>query len=105
VPAHWAVTPLKYLVKLRSGGTPSKENPTYWNGDIPWASAKDLKVDRLASTAMGITNKALEQGAATLIDAGAVLVVVRGMILARTFPVVETLVPMTINQDLKALIP
>jgi type I restriction enzyme S subunit len=24
------------------GGTPSKANPNYWNGAIPWASVKDL---------------------------------------------------------------
>lgn len=105
LPAHWTATPLKYLVKLRSGGTPSKDNPEYWNGDIPWASAKDLKVERLASTADRITSTAIELGAAALVEAGAVLIVVRGMILARMFPVVETLVPMAINQDLKAVIP
>lgn len=105
VPAHWECKPLKYLVELRSGGTPSKDNAGYWNGDIPWASAKDLKVERLANTGDCITSHALESGAASLIPAGAVLVVVRGMILARTFPVVETLVPMAINQDLKAIMP
>lgn len=105
LPSHWEVTPLKYLVDLRSGGTPSKENPAYWNGDVPWASAKDLKTDQLAATGDYITQHALSSGAASLVPAGAVLVVVRGMILARTFPVTETLLPMAINQDLKAVIP
>jgi type I restriction enzyme S subunit len=105
VPAHWNVMPLKYLVELRSGGTPSKDNLGYWGGDVPWASAKDLKVEKLAGTIDRITQKAVEEGAASLICAGAVLVVVRGMILARMFPVVETLVPMAINQDLKAVLP
>ena len=27
---------------ILSGGTPSKNNPNYWNGDIPWASVKDM---------------------------------------------------------------
>jgi type I restriction enzyme S subunit len=31
VPAHWQVRPLKYLVRLQSGGTPSKENLAYWD--------------------------------------------------------------------------
>ncbi|HEU4774086.1 MAG TPA: restriction endonuclease subunit S, partial [Lysobacter sp.] len=35
---------------------------------------------------------------------GTVLVVVRGMILARLFPVTELLVPMAINQDLKGVL-
>jgi type I restriction enzyme S subunit len=105
VPAHWDVVPLKYLVELRSGGTPSKDNLGYWGGDVPWASAKDLKVEKLEGTIDRITQQAVEDGAASLIRAGAVLVVVRGMILARMFPVVETVVPMAINQDLKAVLP
>jgi type I restriction enzyme S subunit len=105
VPAHWGIAPLKYLVELRSGGTPTKDNLDYWDGDVPWASAKDLKVERLGRTTDCITQKAIDDGAASLVRSGAVVVVVRGMILARTFPVVETVVPMAINQDLKAVLP
>lgn len=105
VPEHWRVSPLKYLVSLKSGGTPSKENLDFWDGDVPWASAKDLKLERLADTIDHITGLAVESGNATLVPSGTVLVVVRGMILARTFPVVEAVVPMAINQDLKGVIP
>jgi type I restriction enzyme S subunit len=105
VPEEWDVTPLKYLVHLHSGGTPSKENLTYWNGTIPWASAKDLKRDRLFDTEDHITQAAVDDGGATLVSRGSVLVVVRGMILARMFPVATAMVPMAINQDLKAIVP
>ena len=105
VPEHWEVKPLKYLASFTSGGTPSKKNPVYWEGDVPWASSKDLKTETLADTIDHITQLALDEGAATLVPAGDVLVVVRGMILLHTFPVVQTLVPMAINQDLKALTP
>ena len=104
MPSHWDVTPLKHLVDLRSGGTPSKDNRAYWDGDVPWASAKDMKVDRLGTTADCITQHALECNVANLVPTGAILVVVRGMILARVFPVAETLAPMAINQDLKAVL-
>ena len=103
VPAHWDVQPLKYVAAFRSGGTPDKSRLDYWDGDVPWASAKDLKVDELFDTGDHITGKALEAGAASLVPAKSVLVVVRGMILARTFPVVTVGVPMAINQDLKAV--
>lgn len=103
VPVHWTVMPLKYLATFRSGGTPSKENPQFWDGEFPWASAKDMKKEQLSDTVDHITELALMNGGATLVPAGSILVVVRGMILARIFPVVETLVPMAINQDLKAL--
>ena len=105
VPAHWTITPLKYLITLTSGGTPSKENLAYWDGDVPWASSKDLKSEELADTQDHITRRALDDGAAELVPAGSILTVVRGMILLHTFPVVATTVPMAVNQDLKALMP
>jgi type I restriction enzyme S subunit len=105
VPEHWRVAPLKHVVRLRSGGTPSKDNQSYWHGEVPWASSKDLKEDSLADTEDHITRQAVEDGAAELIAPGSVLVVVRGMILSHTFPVTKALVPMAINQDLKALTP
>lgn len=105
VPAHWAVKPLKHLAAFRSGGTPNKDNRDFWDGEVPWASAKDLKRDVLMDTVDHLTRTAIEQGAATLVPVGSVLVLVRGMMLARTFPVCEAGVPMTINQDLKALLP
>lgn len=103
VPAHWNVSPLKYVVSLRSGGTPSKEVAKYWGGEIPWASAKDLKSEILADTQDHITEIAIQDRAADLVAAGSVLVLVRGMMLARAFPVCQISVPMAINQDLKAL--
>lgn len=105
VPAHWAVQPLKHVADFRSGGTPDKSNLDFWDGMVPWASAKDLKVDDLFDTADHITDEALASGAASLVPVNSVLVVVRGMILARMFPVVTARVPMAINQDLKAVAP
>ena len=105
VPAHWSVQPLKHIADFRSGGTPDKGNLDYWDGAVPWASAKDLKVDDLFDTADHITDEALAAGAALLVPVNSILVVVRGMILARIFPVVTARVPMAINQDLKAVTP
>lgn len=48
VPGHWTVTPLKYVVRFRSGGTPSKDCHAYWEGSIPWASSKDMKSEALS---------------------------------------------------------
>lgn len=104
VPEHWAISPLKYVAEFKSGGTPDKANREFWDGDVPWASAKDLKTADLFDTIDHITSTALEVGAATLVEPGTLLVVVRGMILARLFPVAKACVPMAINQDLKAVV-
>ena len=106
VPTHWEIRPLKHLVSLKSGGTPSKANLDYWtDGEIPWASAKDLKTEVLHDTGDHLTELAIQDGAAELVEAGSALVVVRGMILARLFPVSVAACAMAINQDLKAVTP
>jgi type I restriction enzyme, S subunit len=93
------------LVAIRGGGTPSKSNPSYWQGAVPWISPKDMKVRELHDAIDHISTRATEETAARMIDPGAVLVVVRGMILAHTFPSAVLRRPATINQDMKALIP
>jgi len=103
VPAHWNISPLKYLVEVTSGSTPSKDRPEYWNGNLPWASAKDLKSDSIADTEDHVSDLAAAECGLKVIPTSSILLVVRGMILARYLPVTITEQPMTINQDLKAL--
>lgn len=104
VPAHWEVRKLKHLVTFFSGGTPSKDNVDYWSGNIPWVSPKDMKKRYLSSAIDGITEKALKRTTIKLLDPYCVLIVVRGMILAKKIPIALTTVPLTINQDMKAMI-
>jgi type I restriction enzyme S subunit len=52
-----------------------------------------------------ISEGALHETSAKLIKRGVVLVVVRGMILAHTWPIAVTTVDVAINQDMKALCP
>ncbi|MCX5690270.1 MAG: restriction endonuclease subunit S, partial [Planctomycetota bacterium] len=105
VPGHWEVRKLRFLVDTLGGMTPSKANQSFWNGDVPWVSPKDMKSVEIVGSIDHITQAALAQTNITLIPSPAVLIVVRGMILARTFPVGVTTLPVTINQDMKALRP
>ena len=90
---------------ITGGGTPSTGNKHYWNGAIPWVSPKDMKSWYIDDTQDHISPIALEETAVRLVPKGSVLVVVRGMILAHTFPVSVTTKEVTINQDMKALSP
>lgn len=103
VPKDWSLLPLKYLSKFIGGGTPSKEKPEYWNGSIPWVSPKDMKTSKITSTIDNITQKALDQSSTSLIKEGALLLVVRSGILQHTIPVAINDVPVTLNQDMKAI--
>lgn len=105
VPAHWKISKLGYEVSECGGKTPSTENAEYWGGDIPWVTPKDMKVDVIADSIDKITATAAAECGMATIPPGSVLAVVRGMILAHSFPVAETAGPVTINQDMKALVP
>jgi type I restriction enzyme S subunit len=103
VPDGWRVVRLGQVADLCSGGTPSKQRPDFWDGKIPWASPKDLKRPRLADTEDHISEAGLSDGS-RLVQAGAIFIVVRGMILARDVPVALAMVPMAFNQDMKAIV-
>ena len=105
IPSHWETKKIKRLVTFVSGGTPSKDNKEYWGGDIPWISPKDMKRRYLSSAIDSITEKAIKRTSLKLLKPGCVLIVVRGMILAKKIPVAISTVPLTINQDMKAMIP
>lgn len=94
--------PLPKVVSIASGGTPSKSRSEYWGGQRPWASGKDLKTRSLTATELQLTDKGW--AVAKIAPAGSTLIVVRGMILAHTFPVAQCAVSMAFNQDLRALI-
>lgn len=103
VPEHWEVRRLKFLVWALGGGTPDTSRPEYWNGEIPWVSPKDMKTDEISDTQDHITDSGLLDSASNLIPPQTILIVMRSGILKHSIPVTITLVPLAINQDLKAL--
>lgn len=103
LPATWASAKFSDFGTWIGGGTPSKANPRFWNGPIPWVSPKDMKTKVIRKAIDGITEEAVENSAAKLVPAGSVLIVTRSGILAHTLPIAVTAVESTLNQDLKAL--
>ena len=103
IPADWEVVRLGDVGKWLSGGTPSKARPDFWSGSVPWVSPKDMKVRELSSTPDYISEEAAATGS-RLVPAGAILVVVRGMILAHSFPVSIACIRCAFNQDIRALV-
>lgn len=103
IPRGWEVRQLGQVTTWLSGGTPSKATPSYWNGDIPWVSPKDMKQFRTGDAQDRITATGAIAGSRT-VPPGSVLIVVRGMILAHTFPVCLTTRKVAFNQDVKAVI-
>lgn len=105
LPDAWSWVKLGQLGQLAGGGTPSKEKSSFWNGNIPWVSPKDMKKDRISDSQDHISESAIENSSAKWIPQGSVLFVVRGMILNHTIPVAITDRAVTVNQDMKAIVP
>ncbi|MEQ1681594.1 MAG: restriction endonuclease subunit S [Nitrospira sp.] len=101
---EWEEKTLDQLVDVQSGGTPSKANPEFWNGSIPWVSAKDMKQLFLVDTEDLISTAALDDGA-KLVPSGTLLILIRGMTLLKDVPICVLRREMTFNQDVKALRP
>ena len=105
IPAHWDVQKLRRCVAVTGGMTPSMEVEAYWNGSIPWVTPKDMKAEVIGDSGIRVTEAAVQETSLAVVESGAVLMVVRGMILAKTVPVAWTKCRVTINQDMKALRP
>lgn len=100
IPEPWTCSTLGSTVRLLSGGTPSKDRPDYWNGSVPWYSARDLRTFRLSSSALCITGKGPLVGTRQ-VPPNTVLLLGRGMMLNRAFPGAITTRHSCFNQDLK----
>ena len=105
LPQHWHIRKLRQCVKTVGGMTPGMEEPIFWNGDIPWVTPKDMKKGVISQSSVTVSKAALDRTSLTVVEPPAVLMVVRGMILARRVPIARTSKRVTINQDMKALIP
>lgn len=104
IPSSWRWIRFGDLGSFVGGGTPSKSNTEFWNGTIPWVSPKDMKRAYIDDAEDHISAAAVEGSAVKMIPARSLLFVVRGMILAHSFPSALCMRQVTINQDMKALV-
>lgn len=101
LPTGWARTELgEVLLSVVGGGTPSRNIPAYFDGDIPWFTVKDMKSLRPSDALEHISATAIAESATNLIPANTLIVATRIALGKAMRPKVAC----AINQDLKALI-
>ncbi len=83
------------------GGTPSKQNKGYWNGNINWASIKDIKGDILNNTIDYITEDGLKNSSSNLAEKNEVILATR----INPGKTIISNIRTAINQDLKVIKP
>ncbi|MDE0206282.1 MAG: restriction endonuclease subunit S [Candidatus Tectomicrobia bacterium] len=71
------MTKLGSVCSFLNGGTPSRRETRYYQGDVPWITGADI-TGRQADTARSfITEEAIRESATNLVPAGTVLLVTR----------------------------
>ncbi|MDH4249848.1 MAG: restriction endonuclease subunit S, partial [Nitrospira sp.] len=101
----WVEKRLDEVCTFSSGGTPSKSNSSYWSGEIPWVSGRDMKSTRLSNSMLHISQAAVDESSTRMAPAGALLILVRGMGLAHGAQIAELMVPCAFNQDIRGIQP
>ncbi|MFD0966129.1 restriction endonuclease subunit S [Seminibacterium arietis] len=103
IPESWVWVRLgDIILENIGGGTPSKSNPNFWNGSVPWASVKDLDKDNIyfSSTIDSISTEGLNNSSSNLIPKNNVIICTR-MGLGK---IAINKIDVAINQDLRAII-
>jgi type I restriction enzyme, S subunit len=75
-PEGWELVDLTSVATLESGHTPSRNNPRYWNGMIPWVSLHDssaLDVPSIDETSQSVTELGIANSSARLLPEGTVI--------------------------------
>jgi type I restriction enzyme, S subunit len=78
LPSSWAWCRVGQIADVRLGGTPSRGEPSYWDGKVPWVSSGEVANCRIRATTERITKKGLENSNAKLYPAGTVLIAMIG---------------------------
>ena len=99
---EWKEYKLGDLIALNSGGTPDKNNKSYWEGNIPWISAKYMYDDYLYSSELKISQEGLANGS-RLAPTGSILLLTRGSGLFNRIPICYTMRDLAYNQDVKCI--
>lgn len=96
---NWEYKRLKEVCNFIGGGTPSKSNLAYYNGNIPWATVRDMNKFELNNTEFSITKEAVKNSATNILP--------KGMIVISTHVGLGKICLLTqdtaINQDLKGI--
>lgn len=102
---EWLNKTLEELADIRSGGTPSTSNRTFWDGDVLWCTPTDITALKgykyLNETNKKITAYGLKFSSAEIIPAGSIVMTSRATIGECAI----NTVPLSTNQGFKNFVP
>jgi len=103
IPQDWEVKKLGDIAKISSGGTPSRIQSDYWNGNIPWVTTTLIDFNTITNAEEFITEKGLQNSATKYFNSGTLLMAMYGQ--GKTRAKVAILgIDATINQACAAIV-
>lgn len=84
VPENWCWTYLKDVAQWGSGGTPSRKNPAFYEGNILWVKTSELQEDYIYDTEEKISKEAIQKSSAKIFPVGTVLIAMYGATIGKT---------------------
>jgi len=103
-PETWEEVTLGQFGEIVSGGTPDRNNPAYWNGDILWVTPSEITANNgkyLYDTREKITKAGLNASSAKLLPEKSLLITSR----ATLGELAIAAKPISTNQGFKSIIP
>jgi len=101
LPDGWQWVKLGDVCEIIGGGTPSKARHDYYNGDILWATVRDMTGNIITETEHKITKEGLNNSSANIISKNNVVIATRVSLGKVCLLKNDT----AINQDLKGIVP
>lgn len=84
LPSGWARVTLNDIATWASGGTPSRTNPNFFNGSIPWLKTGELGPKTIYATEEHISDTAVMESSAKVFPKGAVAMAMYGATIGKT---------------------
>ena len=73
IPENWRYVRLGEISTIEAGGTPSRAEPAYWNGTIPWVKIGDISAKHVSEVTEYITESGLNNSSAKVFPKGTLL--------------------------------
>ncbi len=105
IPEHWETVSLKWVSKIYSGGTPSKNNGDFWqNGTIPWLNSGTVNQFFITEPSEYITEDALNNSSAKWIPENSVVIALAGQGKTKGMAA-QVMFECTCNQSMGIIVP
>jgi type I restriction enzyme S subunit len=104
VPEAWKVTKLAHVAQIKTGGTPSKDNLTYWEGGtIPWLASGEVNKGIIDHADSFITELGMANSNTVMLPENTVMIALNGQ--GKTKGMAAILKsPATCNQSLAGIV-